>query len=87
MTQEAAANPYAAKPWLSLYEPGIAPTQTREHHDMLSLFRAALSDRLARAEGWDRSLSPSWYGMAVKLDLEARGEIKRTGSPQRLLRA
>ena len=52
-----------------------------------AVLRAALSDRLARAEGWDRSLSPSWYGMAVKLDLEARGEIKRTGSPPRLLRA
>ncbi len=44
MNQETAPNPYAAKPWLALYEPGIAPTQTREHHDMLSLFRAALAD-------------------------------------------
>jgi hypothetical protein len=51
-------------------------------------FRAKMAKRLLRAKGWDRSLSASWYTMAVKLDLEARGEIKRTGgSPQRLVRA
>ena len=61
--------------------PATAPGMT------LTEFREALSDRLLRANGWDRSLSTSWYGMAVKLDLEARGEIKRTGSPQRLVRA
>ena len=44
MTQDAAANPYALKPWLSLYAPGIGPSQTREHHDMLSLYRSALAD-------------------------------------------
>ncbi len=49
MTQETLSNPYAAKPWLALYEPGIAPTQTREHQDMLSLFRAALADPSAPA--------------------------------------
>jgi hypothetical protein len=47
-----------------------------------------MAKRLLRAKGWDRSLSASWYTMAVKLDLEARGEITRTGgSPQRLVRA
>jgi len=28
-----------------------------------------------------------WYGMAIKLDLEARGELVRSGTPQRLTRA
>ena len=49
MTQDAAPDPYAAKPWLKLYAPGIAPTQTREHRDMLSLYRAALADPAAPA--------------------------------------
>jgi long-chain acyl-CoA synthetase len=49
MTQDAAPDPYAAKPWLKLYAPGIEPTQTREHRDMLSLYRAALTDPAAPA--------------------------------------
>ena len=53
----------------------------------LTDFRAMLATRLVRTKGWDRSLSAQWYGMAIKLDLEARGEIKRTGTPQRLSRA
>ena len=53
----------------------------------LAEFRESLADRLLRTKGWDRSLSAQWYGMAIKLDLEARGEITRTGSPQRLVRA
>jgi long-chain acyl-CoA synthetase len=40
---------YSRKPWLSLYAEGIAPTQAREHHDMLSLYRSALADRTATA--------------------------------------
>ena len=52
----------------------------------LAEFREALAARLARTKGWDRSLSAPWYGMAIKLDLEARGELTRTGSPQRLVR-
>jgi long-chain acyl-CoA synthetase len=46
---DAPSNPYAAKPWLKLYAPGIAPTQVREHRDMLSLYRAALADPAAPA--------------------------------------
>jgi long-chain acyl-CoA synthetase len=49
MPKDSAADAYARKPWLSLYAPGIGPTQAREHHDMLSLFRAALADREAMA--------------------------------------
>jgi long-chain acyl-CoA synthetase len=49
MAKDSDANPYARKPWLSLYPPGIAPTQTREHQDMLSLYRSALADRGATA--------------------------------------
>jgi hypothetical protein len=43
---------------------------------------------LPRTGGWDPSLSASWYAMAMKLDLEARGELKRinTRPPQRLVR-
>jgi len=53
----------------------------------LAEFRAALAARLGRTKGWDPSLSAQWYGMAIKLDLEARGELTRSGSPQRLTRA
>jgi hypothetical protein len=53
----------------------------------LEEFRSKLATRLERTAGWDPSLSARWYGMAIKLDLEARGELKRTGTPQRLVRA
>jgi hypothetical protein len=53
----------------------------------LEEFRSKLATRLTRTKGWDPSLSARWYGMAIKLDLEARGELKRTGTPQRLVRA
>lgn len=52
----------------------------------LEEFRGDLAKRLLRTKGWDRALSAQWYGMAIKLDLEARGELKRSGSPQRLTR-
>ena len=52
----------------------------------LEEFRAKLATRLKRTKGWDPSLSARWYGMAIKLDLEARGELRRTGTPQRLTR-
>lgn len=61
--------------------PAKAPGLTLEE------FRGALAKRLGRTKGWDRSLSARWYGMAIKLDLEARGELKRSGSPQRLVRS
>jgi len=61
--------------------PATAPGMTLEE------FRSALADRLARTKGWDQSLSAMWYGMAIKLDLEARGELQRAGTPQRLTRA
>jgi hypothetical protein len=53
----------------------------------LEEFRSALAKRLGRTKGWDRSLSAMWYGMAIKLDLEARRELTRSGTPQRLTRA
>ena len=49
MTQTPTPDPYAAKPWLSLYARGLGPTLVPEHADMLSLFRSALSDRSAPA--------------------------------------
>src|SRR5262245_55492869 len=44
--------------------------------------------RLQKDRRWDASRSPSWYAMAIKLDLEARGELRRVDrkSPQRLVR-
>jgi len=59
-------------------EPGIT----------LDDYLAAMKARLPKARGWDRSLSPGWYAMAMKLDLEARGELKRVNRkpPQRLVR-
>jgi plasmid maintenance system antidote protein VapI len=59
-------------------EPGIT----------LNAYLAAVAAKLPKAKGWDPSLSASWYAMAMKLDLEARGELKRinTKPPQRLVR-
>ena len=59
-------------------EPGIA----------LNDYLAAMTESLPAAEGWDRSLSAGWYAMAMKLDLEARGELRRINRkpPQRLIR-
>ncbi len=54
----------------------------------LEEFIDEMAARLRKAKGWDRSASASWYAMAMKLDLEARGEIKRVNvkPPQRLVR-
>jgi len=59
-------------------EPGIT----------LNDYLAAVAAKLPQAKGWDPSLSASWYAMAMKLDLEARGELKRINRkpPQRLVR-
>lgn len=59
-------------------EPGIT----------LNDYLAEMTARLPQANGWDRSLSSGWYAMAMKLDLEARGELKRVNRkpPQRLVR-
>ena len=48
-----------------------------------------MARRLPRVEGWDPSASANWLAMAIKLDMEARGEIKRVNAkpPQRLVRA
>lgn len=54
----------------------------------LEEFIDEMATRLQKAEGWDRSLSARWWAMAMKLDLEARGEIARINRrpPQRLVR-
>jgi hypothetical protein len=54
----------------------------------LTDFIDEMASRLAKAKGWDRSASAKWYAMAIKLDLEARSEIKRVDNrpPQRLVR-
>lgn len=59
-------------------EPGIT----------LNDYLDAVATRLPKVKGWDPSLSASWYAMAMKLDLEARGELKRINNrpPQRLIR-
>ena len=48
-----------------------------------------MATRLPKVKGWDRSASASWYAMAIKLDMEANGELKRINAkpPQRLVRA
>jgi hypothetical protein len=59
-------------------EPGIT----------LPAYLDAVAAQLPKAKGWDPSLSARWYAMAMKLDLEARGELKRINRkpPQRLVR-
>jgi hypothetical protein len=59
-------------------EPGIT----------LDAHLADVARQLPKAKGWDPSLSAGWYAMAMKLDLEARGELKRVNRqpPQRLIR-
>jgi len=59
-------------------EPGIT----------LPAYLDEVAAKLPKAKGWDPSLSPRWYAMAMKLDLEARGELKRINRrpPQRLVR-
>ncbi|MEX0626283.1 MAG: hypothetical protein WD402_07050 [Chloroflexota bacterium] len=60
----------------------------REPGITLNAYLEAMATQLPKAEGWDRSLSASWYAMAMKLDLEARGELERVKArpPQRLVR-
>jgi uncharacterized protein DUF6958 len=59
-------------------EPGIT----------LPAYLDEMAEKLPKAKGWDPSLSARWYAMAMKLDLEARGELKRINRkpPQRLVR-
>lgn len=60
-------------------EPGIT----------LDAYLDEVETRLPSAKAWDPSLSARWYAMAMKLDLEARGELRRVNKrpPQRLVRA
>jgi hypothetical protein len=59
-------------------EPGIT----------LNAYVDEMASRLPKAKGWDPSLSARWWAMAMKFDLEARGELRRVKSrpPQRLVR-
>ena len=51
-------------------------------------FLDEMATRLPRVKGWDRSTSATWIAMAIKLDMEARGELKRVNDkpPQRIVR-
>ena len=55
----------------------------------LDAYLAKMGTRLPKAKGWDPAASTGWCAMAIKLDLEARGELKRVNDkpPQRLVRA
>jgi hypothetical protein len=66
----------------------LAIVPAREPGITLNAYLAAAAAKLPKAKGWDPSLSASWYAMAMKLDLEARGELKRINRkpPQRLVR-
>jgi hypothetical protein len=65
---------------------GIVPAD--EPGITLGAYLDEVGTRLPRVKGWDPSLSARWYAMAMKLDLEARGELKRINKrpPQRLIR-
>ncbi len=54
----------------------------------LEEFLEEMATRLPKVKGWDPSASASWYAMAIKLDMEARGELKRVNKkpPQRIVR-
>jgi hypothetical protein len=66
----------------------LATLPAREPGMTLADFRERLAKRLVHTKGYDHEAkSAAWYSMAIKLDLEARGEIKRVGAaPQRLIR-
>ena len=66
----------------------LAIVPTKEPGITLNAYLAAVAAQLPKAKGWDPSLSASWYAMAMKLDLEARGELRRINRkpPQRLVR-
>ena len=66
----------------------LAIVPAKEPGITLNAYLAAVAAKLPMAKGWDPSLSARWYAMAMKLDLEARGELKRinTRPPQRLVR-
>ena len=66
----------------------LAVVPAREPGITLPAYLDEVAARLPKAKGWDPSLSPRWYAMAMKLDLEARGELKRINRkpPQRLVR-
>jgi hypothetical protein len=66
----------------------LATLPAKEPGITLTDFREKVAKKLKSAKGWDKAASGSWYSMAIKLDLEARGEITRVGNaPQRLIRA
>ena len=54
----------------------------------LDEYLAEMKARLPREMGWDPAVSAGWWGMAIKLDMEARGELKRVNDrpPQRIVR-
>jgi hypothetical protein len=56
---------------------------------ILKQYLDEMATRLPKVKGWDRSLSASWLAMAIKLDMEAKGELKRINDkpPQRIVRA
>jgi hypothetical protein len=66
----------------------LAVVPAREPGITLPAYLDAVAAKLPKAKGWDPSLSARWYAMAIKLDLEARGELKRVNAkpPQRLVR-
>jgi hypothetical protein len=66
----------------------LAVVPAREPGITLPAYLDAVAAKLPKAKGWDPSLSARWYAMAIKLDLEARGELKRINRkpPQRLVR-
>ena len=67
----------------------LAVVPTRAPGITVEAYLAAMRTRLPKAKGWDSSKSANWWAMAIKLDLEARGELTRINDkpPQRLVRS
>lgn len=79
----------AAPLYALLHRTALAVVPRKGPGITLTEFRAEVTMRLAKAKTWDPSASASWYAMAIKLDLEASGELRRVKGkpPQRLIRA
>lgn len=66
----------------------LAVIPAREPGITLPDYLETMRRSLPKAEGWPAGASAGWWAMAIKLDLEARGELRRVKAkpPQRLVR-
>jgi hypothetical protein len=71
-----------------MHRTALAVVPKQEPGITLVAYVDEMASRLPKAKGWDASLSARWWAMAMKFDLEARGELRRVKGkpPQRLVR-